>query len=378
MIVHGNGTIEQIEKSKPKARCRKWRLWATTDHGRKSKRFEGTYTEAQKALKGFVESLKGQVPCEETFGAYAASWLSWRRDSGRYAPGSIANYARDVKTLSRVLGDERLDTLTPDSCRAALSRIKHGGSASGMELSNTYMADIHSTLAAIVQQASDDGRIASNPMASVKAPRPDTKEKEWLEPSGISSLLDSLDAMGTNQWTSTIYLIACLGLRRGEAVALLDSDVEIEGDGYGGYVGTAHVRRALKEVTGEVDEPKTQSGVRDLPMPARLCAKVVEWREKRAAMGFGSAAPLCCNSDGGFIRTQNLARWWRLHRAALGCEGMGLHQLRHSNLSMMARRMSVFDLKDWAGWSSIAPARVYVHRDMDSMRCAVNDVWGML
>lgn len=28
-------TIQQLERDKPKSRCRKWRLWATTEQGRK-------------------------------------------------------------------------------------------------------------------------------------------------------------------------------------------------------------------------------------------------------------------------------------------------------------------------------------------------------
>ena len=195
---------------------------------------------------------------------------------------------------------------------------------------------------------------------------------------GETGYIHADDAEPVNQWTMPLYLILLLGVRRGEAVALLDTDVDMEPDGFGGYVGTVHVHRAFKESSRKVEEPKTPAGVRRLPMPAHLCDKVAEWRETRAALGYAHAEYLCCNSRGLLMHAQNLNRWWRLHRNAYGCADMGLHQLRHSNLSMMARRMSPFDLKDWAGWSSIAPAKIYVHRDMDAMRAAVNDVWGML
>ena len=54
---------------------------------------------------------------------------------------------------------------------------------------------------------------------------------------------------------------------------------------------------------------------------------------------------------------------------------MTLHQIRHSNLSMMARHMSVFDLQRWAGWSSIEPARVYVHADAESLKRGSEDAF---
>lgn len=371
-------SIEQLEGGKPRGKCRHWRLWLSTECGRKSRRFTGTWTQAQEALRAFKSEMEGLVPNSDTFGAYAASWLAYTSDTGRYSAGTMANRARDVKALTRVLGDARMDSVTPEDCKAALSNLKHGGSMSGLELSNTYMAGIHSTLKAVLQTAEDDGRIARNPMARVPCPKPDTAERDWLSPAEVADLLAKLDAQPVTQWTMALYLILYLGLRRGEAVALPDADVDVQPDGFGAHVGTCRVHQAFKEASHTVEEPKTPAGNRTLPMPAALCAKVVEWRHTRALMGFGDAAYLCCNARGQLMHAQNLARWWRLNRDGYGCPDIGLHQLRHSNLSMMARRMSPFDLKDWAGWSSIAPARIYVHRDIDSMRAAVNDVWGML
>jgi integrase len=54
---------------------------------------------------------------------------------------------------------------------------------------------------------------------------------------------------------------------------------------------------------------------------------------------------------------------------------MTLHQLRHSNLSMMARHMSPFDLQRYAGWSSIEPAKVYIHDDLEAVTKAVSKAW---
>lgn len=371
-------SIEQLEKGKPKGKCRRWRLWVSTELGRKSKRFTGTWTQATQALAEYVAELEGIVPNAETFAAYADSWYAWTADSGRYAAGTLANFARDLRALKRVLGDDKMDAIDPETCKAALVNLKHGGSMSGRELSNAYLAGIHSTLKTVMQTAEDDGRIARNPMARVPCPKPDTAEREWLSPAEVLDMLAKLDAQPVSQWTMPLYIMLMLGLRRGEAVALLDADVDMEPDGFGGWVGTVHVHQAFKESSRKVEEPKTPAGVRTLPMPARLCDKVAEWREVRAALGHGHAEYLCCNARGLLMHAQNLNRWWRLHRDEYGCADMGLHQLRHSNLSMMARRMSPFDLKDWAGWSSIAPAKIYVHRDMDAMRAAVNDVWGML
>lgn len=85
-------TIEQLDKSKPRSRCRKWRLWVTTDHGRKSHRFSGTYTEASDALDAFAAELSEQIPDSEAFSLHARSWQQYREKSGAFAPNTIVRF----------------------------------------------------------------------------------------------------------------------------------------------------------------------------------------------------------------------------------------------------------------------------------------------
>lgn len=366
-------SIEQCEKSKPKGKCRKWRLWATTSDGRKSKRFTGTYTQAQDALREWVSDLEGQVPNSEAFGAYAESWRLWRAKSGELAPGTVENDRREVAALRRTaLDGMRMDAIRPEHCRDALLWLKSHPVRAVGELSNTTLNSLHVCLKSILQQAVDDGRLASNPMARMRAPKPDTREREALSPDELMLLVNRLGELPLDGRSMALYLMALLGLRRSEACALMDSDVA------GGY---ARVHLAVKERDGSIAGPKSPAGIRTLPVPARLQEKVDQWRAARDASGFRDAPTLCCNTRGGVLRPQLLQRWWSgdaSHvgvRGSIGCDGMTLHQLRHSNLSMMARHMSPFDLQRYAGWSSIEPARVYVHGDLDAVTAAVSEAW---
>ena len=371
-------TIQQLDKSKPngkpvpKSECRRWRLWATTEEGRRSERFNGTYTQAQERLKAFVSELEALVPNSDTFAAYAESWRLWREKSGELSPGTMENDRKCVRMLSRSpLGNMRMDAVTPESCRDALMWVKQNP-ANGKELTNTTMGKVHVYLNAIMQQAADDGRVAKNPIAKIRAPKPDTEEKEALSPEELMLLVNRIGELPLDGRSMALYLMALLGLRRSEACALLDSDVS------GGF---AHVHQAVKERNGKVDGPKSKAGVRTLPVPSLLAEKVSEWRAARDAMGWHDAEYLCCNTRGGLLRPQLLQRWWSgdlQHngvRESIGCGGMTLHQLRHSNLSMMARHMSPFDLQRYAGWSSIEPAKVYIHDDLDAVSKAVAEAW---
>ena len=366
MDVGGHGSIEQGEKGKPRGKCRKWRLWVSAEGQRRSRRFTGTYSQARAALEGFVAEVREEVPESETFGAYALMWADFRRDSGRYDPNTTAKDYRHVRGLSRPLGDVPVSAITPDRCRVALTRIQHGENPSGRTLSHTTMEGFYVYLGLILQQAEDDGIIQKNPMRKLKLPHRDTKEREALPPEDISRLLDGLDALPLDGRVMAVYLMACLALRRGEACALMDADV---------HDGLARVRYAVKETDGTIGRPKSAAGIRTLPMPPRLEAKVDEWREVRSANGYPDAPTLACDTRGGVLRPQNLYRWWREVSPGLGFEGVLLHELRHSCLSMVARHLSPFDLQRYAGWSSLASAKVYIHEDLDSVISGVKSAF---
>ena len=364
MKVSGS-SIQQLEKDKPRSRCRKWRLWATTDEGRKSRRFNGTWTEAQEALEAFVDGLRGFVPNSESFAAYARSWRLWRRQSGDYSPNTLAGERTAVNALLRTrLSTMRMDEIDAQACRDALLWLREHPARGGSCKPST-LAKYRQVLHAIMAQAVDDGKLAANPVDAVKPPKQRQVEREALSPGELQLFLNRLDELPISGHVMACYLMACLGLRCGEACALLDDEVDSR---------YASVTSTVRSADNSIGSPKSAAGKRALPVPPRLAAKVDGWRGFKRLLGH-DCPTLCCNRDGNLLTPHAVSDWWAAHRDALGCAGMTLHQLRHSNLSMMARHMSPFDLQRYAGWSSIAPARIYIHEDMDSVAQAVALAW---
>lgn len=368
MKVRGKGSIQQLEPDKPKSRCRKWRLWVQTDAGRKSRRFTGTYTMAQEALDVMVSELSVRVQNGQAFKAYADAWVRYISKSGDYEANTLANYERVVRSINRSpLGARRLDSITVETCRDDLLWIKlNPQSGSVSELSGTSMHKVYTVLGSILKQAVDDGRMVANPLDKLKPPKKDTPEKEALQWDRLMGVLDMIDEMPLNAFAMALYLIVCLGLRRAEACALMDADVTED---------RVLVRYAVKEADGTVGEPKSKAGIRTLPMMPRLWRKVCEWRQVKASKGLADAPTLANDVRGGVIRPQNLYKWWQKVSPGLGCDGVSLHQLRHSNLTRMARHMSLFDLMRYAGWSSPEPAQVYVHDDYSALVSGVESAW---
>lgn len=367
--------IQQLDKTKPRSRCRKWRLWLNVDGlaTRPSRVFHGTYTDASNALEAFKLEYMDKVPDSDTLASYMALWLLWRENSGQFAPGTIAHNKRDVNAILRSpLASMPIAAIKPEDVRNALLWIKQNPARKSGELTNATMNSVYVTLNAVFRQAVDDERITRNPMAHIKAPRPDTKEKEALTPDELAALIASLSTLQLDGRVMCLYFISYLGLRRSEACALMDSSII---DGY------CHITQAIKERDGSIGETKYPASVRTLPMPQALVDKCAEWQCLKERLGWHETPTLCCNSIGGILRPQLLQRWWSgdsKHNGIadkLGYHGLTLHQIRHSNLSMMARHMSPFDLKSYAGWSSIEPAKIYIHDDLSQVAQAVSCAW---
>ena len=341
MRLTGKGSIEQLDKDKQPRYCRRWRVWQYADNKRHSRRVNGTYTQAQKELEKLRKELQGAMVSTETFNGYSARWLELRKGNPDFSPNTIKRDTQTVKTLQGLFGDYRLTDITPSIVQA---RLNERNGRSGTTMNNIYVR-----LNTILNAALDDDIITRNPCAKVKPPKIDTKEKKALSKEELNAFLDRLDALETDGRVMACYFMALQGLRRSEALGLMETDV---------LQGVTHVRRSLIEATLTLGKTKSNAGVRDLPQPQRLQDKIQEWQQRREFLQYEDV--FCCNTQGGILAPQNLYKWFKRNFSDLD---ICLHELRHTNLTIMARELSVFGLKTWAGWSSIDPARIYIHDD---------------
>ncbi len=127
------------------------------------------------------------------------------------------------------------------------------------------------------------------------------------------------------------------GLRTGEALALLNSDVDLENR-------VLHVRQGMKAVRKregaepvkgtvlQVGKPKTKTSQRDVPLNDSAIAAIRELQEEAY---FGEDTPLIPDENGGFTSPLNFRkRYYRILEAA-GLEQRGLHTLRHTFASTL-------------------------------------------
>ena len=134
------------------------------------------------------------------------------------------------------------------------------------------------------------------------------------------------------QQAAAYILMLNTGLRTGELLGLLNSDIDLENR-------VMHLQRGVKEVSRRegtefesgrevsIGKLKSASSVRDIPLNL-TAIKMIE--DLRNECYFGENTPLVCDENGDFTRPVNLRkRYYRILRAAK-IEQKGLHSLRHT------------------------------------------------
>ena len=134
------------------------------------------------------------------------------------------------------------------------------------------------------------------------------------------------------QQAAAYILMLNTGLRTGELLGLLNSDIDIENR-------VMHLQRGVKEITKrdgvdaehgrevKVGKLKSTASRRDVPLNSTAIAMIEELRKESY---FGENSPLVADENGNYTRPVNFRkRYYRILKAA-GIELKGLHSLRHT------------------------------------------------
>lgn len=383
--VRGKGSVVQLDRSVSRAKCKRWQLrvptgrdLATGRYTSISRNFQGTLTEANGALRELIAEVERddvQRRSDMRFADYAAAWM--REREGKVSAATSMKDKGHIRALEMHLGDARLHEITPEVLEGVYARMMAGESLSGKRLSSNYVAGVATTLHRLFKQAVRDGHIASNPCDLAERPKVVRSERRSIRAEAMRRLMGELDPTDPLQ----LVIVICLktGMRRGEAHGLSWGDIDFD-------AGVIRIRHSLDKA-GNLKEPKTSAGRRDIPLPSSLTADLMARRDfqeadfARARRRYGSEhpvmgadAPIVCNGLGERMMPHSSTRWWDRNRKRLGFSGMTLHEMRHSYLSEMARRkVDPKVLQTLAGHAKFATTMdIYTHVDMEDKQRAVD------
>lgn len=387
----GTGSIIQMEKDKPRGKCRKWKLVVslgkdprTGRYRQKSRVVHGTYSESKRALRQLNEEVdRGLVVPRSpwTLRDYIDHFMKSREASGQCSQQTLITNRSRLDALVFAMGDPLLQDITPIALENAYADMRQGVSRSGRGLSSTFICEVNETTSLMMEHALKNNVVGSNPCRSITPPKRDTKEKRALTDQQINELLAKLDCSRAEH--CAIALCLTQGLRRGEACGLSYGDLDFE-------TRTTLVRHSF-DIYGNLKQPKTDAGVRYLPMSSysyealRKRVERVEGVMQRTrpemliklpdgTVCLADDAPLLCNGDGERLRPYCISSWWARHRDELGLSGWTLHELRHTFLTVAARKgVHPAVMQQLAGHStSRITMEIYTHVNMEQKRMAMD------
>jgi integrase len=387
------GSIIQREKDKPKSKCKKWELRVPTGldprtgtYKARSRRFNGSYTEAKRALRAFQDEVEGnrvQGRTRYTFQQYCERYLGLREAKREVAPTTQKRQRWQFKAACRHIGNVKLEQVTPTMLSDMYIAMMRGDTMSGRPSSGSYVNQIHDNIALVFEAAKAEGLIVENPCDKAVPPKMDTRSKKAVPPDKARAFIEGLDACNPHELA---WLIAAtMGLRRGEICGLSWGDVDFDRK----IVSICHSYDELGNLKGT----KTKAGTRLLPLPditargllaakglqAAYFERINESRRKKGKTGpewhleQTDETPVITTKYSERIKPSSLSRWWSTERDAYGLQGFSLHELRHTYLTLLAEKgVHPKVMQELAGhYSSQITMDIYTHVNMDAKREAV-------
>lgn len=287
-----------------------------------------TKREVRDKLAAARKRLDGGTPVKderETVGSVAQRWVTSTLAASGRKQTTKDNYATVARThlVPAPFGTITLDRLRPSDVEdLILAKRAEGLSASTVRL-------IYTVARAVLDTAVRDGLCARNVAAAVKRPAPEQHDAAHLDRADIARLFA---AASEDRLYALIVLLAGTGLRRGEALGLHWSDVDLD-------AAALRVRYTLSRSGGELTftEPKSERSRRTVALPGQVVTELQAHRKRQAAERLAAGA-LWEDHDlvfptrvGTPLDPRNAARAFAAIVEAAGLPaGTRLHTLRHS------------------------------------------------
>ena len=231
-----------------------------TDEDGRSRRYTvygSTPKEARAKASAVRERLRANLPARDrkvTLGAFAAEWIDSTLAASDRKASTKAMYATMTRQhiIGSRIGGRPLDKLRPSHIEAWKVELEQ------RRLSESTIRSAYTVLRAVLDTAVRDRALAQNPAHAVRRPKVPVTEAAYLTPDQVRLLLL---AAKSSRYAPLFELLVNTGLRRGEALALHWSDIDLDAK-------LLRVRGTLARVAGKliVTETKTPKSRRVVPL----------------------------------------------------------------------------------------------------------------
>ena len=316
---------------------------------RKDGRWEGRYTAGYDPATGkrLIKNVLGKTQAEVkeklavamddakdldiarsddyTVGSWLTNWYTlYAMPNVRVSTAEY--YRRNIELhVTPRIGDIKLNKLTGRDLQKLYQDLRENGRLREAQkekfpgLSASTVRGIHLMLHNAMDRAVKERLIQRNPTEDCIAPKLEKKEMKFLP---VEDMKAYLDAANTRGLLPMFYLALVSGLRKGELVALLWTDLDIENKTI--FVSKQYVRNPNGKLT--LSRPKTETSVRRVSIPQEAVDLLIQEHSKHPDNQYMFPSP----TTGEMYHPDSVAK---LHEKILKdatLEHIPLHSLRHT------------------------------------------------
>ena len=296
-----------------------------------------TRKEVQEKISDAAQRMKnGQAePSKMLLAEWMDTWLhEYMKPSVRAT--TWESYETQIrKHIKPALGHIRLSQLQTSSLQKLYNEKTDGGRADGKDggLSPRSVKYIHTVLHSALEQAKKERMIMINPADSVKLPKQQKKEIQYMESADLTKFFQA--AKGTKYFPA-YYLELATGLRRGELLAIRWQDVDFKNH-------TVTVNQNLVRVKGKgliFQPPKTKLANRTISIPADV-TEVLKFHKRKqdsqreaAGVAWLNNDLVFCNEIGQPLDPRSFTHYFERLLKNADIPPVTFHGLRHTYATM--------------------------------------------
>ncbi len=291
-----------------------------------------TQAEVKAKLTKALEDCK-ELDVVRTDEYTVAEWLRLWYDlyaEPNVRPTTAASYRRSIElhVIPRI-GDIKLNRLTSRELQKLYKDLLENGRLREVQkeknpgLSNSTVRGIHMMLHNALDRAVKERLILRNPTEDCIIPKLEKKEMKILHPEDIKAYLTAAERRGV---LPMFYLELVSGVRKGELVALLWDDLDIE------RCTISVSKQALSRPGGEivVNRPKTENSIRAISIPQEAVDLLVKEHQKHPDNPYMFPSP----KTGGMYYPDSVVNFHKQLLQDAGLEHIRFHDLRHTFATM--------------------------------------------
>jgi len=240
------------------------------------------------------------------------------------------------KHIVPTLGLVKLHKVTAIMINSLYAQLLKDGKVCGSGgLSANSVRRVHATLHRALNDAVRWDRLLRNPCDAADPPCLGGTNEEKIQAWTNLELRKFLEAVRNERLYPLWLVLAMTGLRRGEALALRWTDLDLER-------ARLSVRRSLVPINGtvEVHEPKTSRGRRLVALDPFTVSAVRAWscRQKEERLEWGPAwtdsGLVFTRTDGKLLHPERVSKAFRTAVKKTGLPQIHLHDLRHTHATL--------------------------------------------